>query len=1045
MLRAKLLLVFLTILTFSTLGQAPQSDAYITSIRHIGVEDGLAGRVVNCGIQDSRGFIWLGTKYGLNRYDGQEFTLYTLKKDGLQSNEILEIQEDNNGFIWVFYVQPGYEDRFSGQVDLINVKTWEIIPLPEEVRTKIGLSDLELGHVAKSNDGRLVFYFDQGKVAFYDATKKEVAQASLPKGKTLKVVTGNSGLWSLSWEGTFSYVSNKGAAHVFENLGIKGPVPLFEANDTLCFLACDSVDPFGYRNSYGVHTLSPISELISTSSYEVNNANEIYQVPATENMVGKLEWDNINKRLWMCSEKDGILVITKNQRAYIIVDPAIPDELKGINYLKDVFLTDGLTWLCSTNGVYIIELKTNRFTHYLLPEANESNQIRGMCEDGKGNLMICDINGVHSVRIKDGKLNPISEQLNYVQYGFDILIENEKIFISTVDLAEYDIAKDELTVNKFWLTTYPKEYLIWDILRDESGKIWLGTSQGVGWLDEVKDTVKLSHPSGFTNYSDNTIYQFCQTASGEIWMPTTKGIYRFDKQKGMVDYHGEKAEGENYLPITKACHIHEDENEIFWIATRGAGLIKWNRKTNTYEQFTITEGLSTNVLYTILQDNYNNLWIGSDYGLIKFNKENYQVQTYTTDHGLSDNEFNRISCYKAKDGRMYFGSMRGVNAFYPEDFEEVEVFDAPLEIQEYRQFSGSADILKDRTQDLAQSKSIVLNPGDRFFTLKVQLLDYSSAKHNYSYMLEGVDNEWTYTSDNTIRVSNIPYGNYTLKIRGQNIAGQWSASELVIPVEVLAPFYRKTWFIITCFLIGIVTIYLATRLRVRALENDKKRLESVVQVRTADLKRSLQDKEVLLKEIHHRVKNNLQIISSLLELQSKGIDNEAALNAMTEGKNRVQSIALIHQKLYQNEDIATIELKEFIEDLCAQVITVFGYKVETEINIPSVSLDIDTAVPLGLISNELITNCYKYAFTKEKGGVLTISLDKESEGHYKLSFNDNGPGLPESFDFEKARSLGLRLVRRLSKQLGGHVEYRYANGARFEVHFKDAAARKSSM
>ncbi|MBO6496027.1 MAG: tetratricopeptide repeat protein [Roseivirga sp.] len=211
------------------------------------------------------------------------------------------------------------------------------------------------------------------------------------------------------------------------------------------------------------------------------------------------------------------------------------------------------------------------------------------------------------------------------------------------------------------------------------------------------------------------------------------------------------------------------------------------------------------------------------------------------------------------------------------------------------------------------------------------------------------------------------------------------------------------------------------------------------------VQKSLEEKELLLKEIHHRVKNNLQVVSSLLDLQSRDIEDEKALSTFMEGQNRVKAMALIHQKLYQNEDLATIDFAEYAEQLMAELATIYpsSGEVATKISAQGKSnFDIDTAIPLGLILNELISNAYKYAFGESKGE-LNVSIESLGSGKHQLTVSDTGQGLPADFDIAKAKSLGLRLVRRLSKQLYGSAEYYYEQGSKFIITFTDTLERKS--
>lgn len=238
-------------------------------------------------------------------------------------------------------------------------------------------------------------------------------------------------------------------------------------------------------------------------------------------------------------------------------------------------------------------------------------------------------------------------------------------------------------------------------------------------------------------------------------------------------------------------------------------------------------------------------------------------------------------------------------------------------------------------------------------------------------------------------------------------------------------------------LAGLITLFVYVAFR------RKKKQKEILDIKNKLIEKTLLEKDLLLKEVHHRVKNNFQIVSSLLELQSKGIKDEKALELVEEGKSRVKSMALIHQKLYQNDDLL-IAFDEYVQSLVKDISSMYGKDKNPKINvnIPEYKFDIDTAIPLGLIINELITNAYKYGFSNNDQ-VLDIQISKGVNNNYVLNIKDNGIGLPEDFDFSKAKSLGLRLVRRLSKQLQGSTTYSYDKGSLFSVMFKDSNARSA--
>ena len=205
------------------------------------------------------------------------------------------------------------------------------------------------------------------------------------------------------------------------------------------------------------------------------------------------------------------------------------------------------------------------------------------------------------------------------------------------------------------------------------------------------------------------------------------------------------------------------------------------------------------------------------------------------------------------------------------------------------------------------------------------------------------------------------------------------------------------------------------------------------------IKASLEEKEVLLKEIHHRVKNNLQIVSSLLQLQASYIKDVDALNIFEESRDRIKSMALIHEQLYQSNDLAQIDFPEYLRSLLNMVLSAHRTnrtRVETRLHVDPVSLDLDTAIPVGLITNELVTNSLKYAFAGRSVGEIGVRLTRSETGEFLLMVSDNGVGLPEKFNFDKATSLGLRLVRILSKQMRARLEISNGMGTQFRVYFK---------
>lgn len=213
---------------------------------------------------------------------------------------------------------------------------------------------------------------------------------------------------------------------------------------------------------------------------------------------------------------------------------------------------------------------------------------------------------------------------------------------------------------------------------------------------------------------------------------------------------------------------------------------------------------------------------------------------------------------------------------------------------------------------------------------------------------------------------------------------------------------------------------------------DRKKYENTIES-------SLKQKDMLLKEIHHRVKNNLQIISSLIKLQSAHVKDKEIHSLFAESQNRIKTMALIHEKLYRSTDISVIEFYDYIKNLVDSLYASYGMsteRVRPVIEFRSIYLDIDTAIPCGLIINEVISNCLKYAFPELRKGQITIDLQEKDESEYLLSIHDNGIGIPEEVNIANTNSLGLKLIKILSEQLGGGAELIRDGGTEFRISFK---------
>jgi two-component sensor histidine kinase len=235
-----------------------------------------------------------------------------------------------------------------------------------------------------------------------------------------------------------------------------------------------------------------------------------------------------------------------------------------------------------------------------------------------------------------------------------------------------------------------------------------------------------------------------------------------------------------------------------------------------------------------------------------------------------------------------------------------------------------------------------------------------------------------------------------------------------------------------------VAVFVDLFRKTRALATMNRAMEVEIEERLKQLKASLHEKDILLKEVHHRVKNNLQVISSLIDLQAERLTDPAMRTLFRDTRDRVRSMALVHEKLYQSADLAHTELGAYIRNVMKELFLAHGEvssKVTLQLKLEPVFLPVDMAIPCGLILNELATNSLKHAFVGREHGTIEIQLTSVNES-VRLRFRDDGWGLPSGLNLDAADSLGLRLIRMLSKQLRGEVKTHSGEGTTFELHFQ---------
>ena len=1038
-----------------------KTEDYIITKHSFSVEDGLAAREVTSAIEDKDGFIWFGTTNGLSRYDGNSFKTFTKQNFGLLENEIASLSIDENNHLIITFHNKSINTIKKGNMQVMDLNNYTLQTL-ESTYPKLPFKTKDI--VSMVNDGNKNMFFvtdSPFQVWKYTAAKgfKLLGELTLWNANSLPGTEfSDNTIYSIIQNGSLVLKKNAYPSYLITESAI---IPFSNKPDDYVFSITQNKSFLVYNTS--TNTISKSNFPDAVHRIVKQNADTFLHVFPVSDYPWWFSPSHSDDANVVSNVKNGIYLI--DDKNYFLI--AKPEELG--NYtdfnIKSTFKDSrGNRWLCTNSGVIQISITPNHFRSYFSKEQISKPtfyQVRGIYAETsfdvkankETNTLYANVWQYLCIAKTNSKKTLFSTSKKLAHFNA-IEKYKERFYIGTVNvICEYIPTQNKmLDLGSIANDKIENYQYIWALKAVSDSILLAGHIDGISQFNVVSKKCKALVYASPTIPKAKNVYRFVKTKTKGLVAVAENGLFIIDKNNAIVDYYGSLTnDSSHHLPITTIFDMHEDAQGICWIASNGEGLFRWDwrhsegiKKANV-KQFTTEQGLPAMILYRIEEDSDKNLWIATYNGLLRFNTVTYTTSVYTTNDGLNNNEFNRTSSFKAADGTMYFGGLDGVNAFNPKQLMAFESKKEPsFALTSLTKYSGKEKKLIDVLVALKQDKKTVLQSDDTFLIIAFQLLDFQKRKHSYAYKIEGIDEDWNYLEENTIRLSGLPYGEFKIHIKAQLANGQWNSNLIVFPIVVLKPFYLQLWFLIVVGLLVVGGIVFYFRFRTYKLLKENHKLELKVDSRTVALRSALKDKELLLTEVHHRVKNNLQVISGLFELQKSQLTDKNAVAAIAEGQSRLSSIALIHQNLYQNENLGNIEFSSFAIDLSSKVAGLFenqNNSVAFSIENKEIFIDIDTAVPLGLILNELITNSYKFFTKGNQAKKIDIDIIDLKRGAYKLIYKDNGPGLKKGIDFDTATSLGLDLIKGLSGQIDGKATYAYENGSVFTIFFKDFEAR----
>lgn len=1056
--------------------------------RNYSLEEGLSQSVVNCIYQDSKGFIWVGTQNGLNRFNGYDFTVYHSDPDdsnSLSNNWIYSVSEDTEGNLWIGTKQGlNFYDRKSDRFRRINYTSG--------FRGSISCCVYDVlvgksGVIYLNTPPVLTVFNPQSKLFRYFSTT--FAYSGVVEDNRIPLMEDTDGdLWVTSGEGLACFHPEKKSFRFFLSRDSGNSSQSVNRITALCN------DPQGkiwVGTANGLRILDKKEGSFSNLFYS-SRGQRLFG----NTFIRALARDR-SGNIWIGTEGGGVNRISRqDEETYLLDSYNSASNGLGDNIVLSLAIdrSENL-WAGTLKGISKADLKPTRFRLYRRDNSSASvdlsgNVIASIFKNDDGKLWIGNWGqGLNIYDRKTGVVEHFSTRHpgnHHIPNDFVHVIiqdDNKNIWIGTRDgIFVFDRQKSRFVrFHEFFRDTrLPglEGTRIFMILPARDKSYWIATQSGLFHLDKNKSEVKhfsAESPAG-NRIGSNLVYCVAEDRTGNIWIATINGLDVFDPAKGKMT-HFRKNEKKNSLCDNFVISLCEDNQGDMWIGT-GAYVNKFIRKDSVFIYYEKKDGLPNNNIFEILRDKNNQVWFATGGGLSRFDTVTRTFRTYSVEDGLQSPEFNLRACFKSADGEVFFGGMNGFNSFYPGKLADNSFIPNVVITSCYKPAKEGKEVIP-----FGEDNQVELNYRDEVFTIEFVALEFTNPEKNqYAYLLEGVSSDWINIGNRRfVPFSNLSPGEYTFRVRACNNDGIWNEQGARLRFIILPPWYRTIWAWISYILVLLFLLFLFIRRRERTLVAERNLLETKVHERTLMIEE--QNREILQKNetlnhlnqelqslnktkdkffsiIAHDLRNPFNSIIGLTDILLSGMDAEGdektrkSIGDIREASRHafdlLQNLLIWARTQTGNLEFSPSEfdLTERIEDNIMLVQAQAAKKSIILVNHTDLPMMIKGDIQMiNTILRNLLTNAIK--FTRHEGKV-EVSATQE-DGGVIIRVSDNGVGItPEIMskmfrleskythkgtDLERGSGLGLILCKEFAEKHGGTitVESEEGKGSCFSV------------
>ncbi|KAF2330620.1 hybrid sensor histidine kinase/response regulator transcription factor [Flavobacterium daemonense] len=965
------------------------------SFNRLDVTNGLSNNSVLSISQDSTGYIWLGTKYGLNRFDGRTFKVFKndpKNKASISSADwIQNLALGSNNIMWIA----------TKGLDLCHLEdnSFEtIIPQKESILT-----------VLPDKKGNL-WIGSSNQLRFKAANSKKIISLTIAKNikKVSSIFEDNEHhIWIGTSDGLFELFFGNKKLNVkrhfssqFKNGENIDPITSIVQDQNLRYW-------IGTRKS-GLFVFDKKSMRLTHFEKKSNDKNSLVNNTIRKILLHK------NGSLWIGTQ-DGLSVLNPKTFQFINYqhDPTDPNSLSQ-NSIYDIFQDkNGSVWIGTyfggVNVVYSVNTPFTVYQNSIYKNSISSNIISAITEDSKHNLWIgTEAGGLNNFNRSSQQFTTYKNKINDKNSLSSNLVKaiaidkSQNLWIGTSFGGLNFFNTKTATFKVFKRNGESSNSIASDevnsLLINKQNKLFIGTDLGLNvydiaqqkfWLINSKNNIVVKKP----------IYALFQDKKNIIWIGTTDRIYNYHDSKFQLKNFKDSLNGSFNYRVN--CFLEDSKNNM-WVGTYHNGLALLNIKNNTFKIFNSANGLPSDNILAIAEDNETNLWISTDNGLVKYNRRLNTFRTFNILDGLPDNQFNTTSVLKDFQGRLFFGTYNGFISFLPKNIEknivppdvvlsDLKLFNAPVKIND------ESELLK---QDINFSTTLTFDHTQNNFTIEFSALNFiKSNKNKYAYKLDGFDKNWSYVEIPSATYTNLPAGDYQFLVKAANNDGIWSKNIKKIDIEILPPFWRTWWAYLIYFAIAYtIAYYIIKFFKARARLKQELYFENL---RAEHQKQDYQMKLDFFTNVSHEIRTPLTLILGPIEkLEQLTVKNTQANKYALSIKNNTERLyRLVNELLdFRKADSGNLRLLFIEEDIVKALKEVFNH-FQTLAESKNIQYSFKTSDPQILVYFDkdqmekvffnLLSNAFKFT---QKGGKICLEISLK-EQQVEITVSDNGKGI----------------------------------------------------